>query len=243
MVLHRHLHSTYSDNYKYGSSLYSHTSEDIEKNYRDTLSRTHLRSDRGDLGLYTFSGSHLHGGVPAADTGSGLKSSSSGSKAATNDLYAPLSFGYGREYYNHLRADYQKPKARDVPPPKASDYFHASTLSDSPISGSDLKTHTAKSTTAYDDAKKTVTTTTTTERWVPLNSYLYGTYSPSYYYYSSLPHTSTRTYKTTDDLYTSDDYQYFKSATSKSRNLDALDLNVSSYSMDKFDYNCWMEKW
>ncbi|XP_029834467.1 paramyosin isoform X2 [Ixodes scapularis] len=49
----------YNDNYKYGNSLYSGAIDDIEKRYQASMSRTAFRSDRGDLGLTTFSSSQI----------------------------------------------------------------------------------------------------------------------------------------------------------------------------------------
>ncbi|XP_065285601.1 uncharacterized protein [Dermacentor albipictus] len=58
----------YNDNYKYGNSLYSGALDDIEKRYQASLSRTTFRSDRGDLGLSTFSSSNI-GSAPEPSAG------------------------------------------------------------------------------------------------------------------------------------------------------------------------------
>ncbi|XP_077543048.1 uncharacterized protein LOC144155465 isoform X1 [Haemaphysalis longicornis] len=58
----------YNDNYKYGNSLYSGALDDIEKRYQASLSRTTFRSDRGDLGLSTFSSSNI-GSAPEPSSG------------------------------------------------------------------------------------------------------------------------------------------------------------------------------
>lgn len=61
--------SIYNDNYRYGTGLYSDTLTDIEKRYSESISKTHLRSDRPDLTFSTFSGSNLLSSpTPAGDS-------------------------------------------------------------------------------------------------------------------------------------------------------------------------------
>lgn len=63
--------SIYNDNYRYGTGLYSDTLTDIEKRYSESISKTHLRSDRPDLTFSTFSGSNLLSSpAPAEDSSS-----------------------------------------------------------------------------------------------------------------------------------------------------------------------------
>lgn len=63
--------SIYNDNYRYGTGLYSDTLTDIEKRYSESISKTHLRSDRPDLTFSTFSGSNLLSSpAPAEESGS-----------------------------------------------------------------------------------------------------------------------------------------------------------------------------
>lgn len=250
MVYHHHrpLTGIYSDNYRYGTSLYSPSAMDVEKNYRNSLAKTHLRSDRGDLGLYSFAGSHLHGGTPAADRGAGPKGSL---RSPNSDLYSPLNTaGYGPGYYDHLRATDRDPRPRS-----RHDY-----LSDEP---SDLKSGVAwvpssyqtgpskfPSTTSYefdDDLnRKTTKTTKTTEYWVPLTTHIYNTPYHTYYYRAT-PH-SSYTYRTADDLYSYnyvDDYKRYATTTTtkRSKNIDALDLSITSKNYEKMDYSNYVSKW
>ncbi|XP_035207589.1 uncharacterized protein LOC118182363 [Stegodyphus dumicola] len=217
--------------YPYDYSYHSPGVDDIEKKYRSTLSKTHVRSDRGDLGLHTFAGSHLHGGVPAAEKLTGPKPIPS----KTHDLYAPINTrDYGKGYYDHLRAPSPEPRYR--PSKFTSDpyTFPADT---------EYKTLPSKITTDYDnDLKKTTTTkTTVTERWVPLTTYIYNTPFHTYYYRSS-PY-SSYTYRTADDLYSYDyldDYKRYSKTTTRttSKNVDALDLSSST----THEYKNWMSK-
>ncbi|GFQ97645.1 uncharacterized protein TNCT_632991 [Trichonephila clavata] len=114
MVFHHHrpLTNMYGDNYRYGTSLYS----DAERSYRSSLSKTHVRSDRGDLGMLTFAGSNVHGGTPAAEKIQGTKVS----RPLNTDLYAPLNTReYGKGYYDNLRAASPPPRSRS----KAADLY------------------------------------------------------------------------------------------------------------------------
>ncbi|CAL1286227.1 unnamed protein product [Larinioides sclopetarius] len=113
---HKPLSTMYGDNYRYGTSLYSPSLNDFERSYRTSLSKTHVRSDRGDLGMYTFAGSNIHGGTPAAERIQGTKV-----RGYNPDLYAPLNTGeYGKGYYDHLRASTPPPRARSS---KMSDLY------------------------------------------------------------------------------------------------------------------------
>jgi len=221
---------------------------DVEKNYRDSLAKTHLRSDRGDLGLYSFAGSHLHGGTPAADKGSGAKGSLRG---PNSDLYSPINTtGYGPGYYDHLRATDREPRYR----PSRPDY-----LSDEPLPSAAPRTSEAWVPSSYqtgpsklsfdvdDDLNRTTTKTTkTTEYWVPLTTHIYNTPYHTYYYKSS-PF-SSYTYRTADDGLYSYNYvdDYKRSATTttttRSKNIDALDLSITSRNYDKMDYSNHMSK-
>lgn len=217
--------------------------DSIERKYRTTLSKTNLRSDRGDLRLYTFAGSHLHGGAPVAE-----KPMAQRLKGNKNvDLYAPLAdTPYTRGgFYDHLRATTPPPRSR-VP--------KSSALRDDPLDYgtgptrfvSDIEYKTVPSRFDYLESElrkpTTKTTTTVTERWVPLTTYIYHTPFHSYYYKSS-PYMSY-TYRTADDLYSYnylDDYKRYATTTTKTttKNIDALDLSTST----KFDYSSYAEKW
>lgn len=217
---------------------------DVEKNYRDSLAKTHVRSDRGDLGLYSFAGSHIHGGTPAADRG-GAKGSLRG---PNSDLYSPLNTtGYGPGYYDHLRATDREPRYRPARP----DY-----LSDEPVSSpkteawvpSSYQTGPSKLSFNLDDdlGRTTTKTTKTTEYWVPLTTHIYNTPYHTYYYKSS-PF-SSYTYRTADDLYSYNYVDDFKrsattTTTTRSKNVDALDLSITSRNYEKMDYSNHMSKW
>ena len=53
--------SIYSDNYRYGNSLYSEQISDIERKYNEAIASTRFRGDRPDLGLSSFANSQLVG--------------------------------------------------------------------------------------------------------------------------------------------------------------------------------------
>lgn len=53
--------SIYTDNYRYGNSLYSDAVDEIERKYNEALARTSFRRDRPDLGLSSFADSQLMG--------------------------------------------------------------------------------------------------------------------------------------------------------------------------------------
>lgn len=237
---------TYYDNYRYGTSLYSSTAEEIEKKYHESLSRTYMRSDRKDLGLSTFSGSQLQGGLPATQDDSAIGTKSGGSKKSYPDLYAPMSFGYGRSYYNHLRGSSEPRTISKKTESKKSSHYTATEESTKDIKSSSTTTLNKISKTSassdYDTLNKTVTTTTTTERWVPLSHYLYPS-TTSYYYYTE-PEAQT-----TSGMYFGDDVKVKKTISSKiKRDLEALDLSTSSaytsekLASSKFDYSFWTEK-
>ncbi|XP_015921765.1 uncharacterized protein [Parasteatoda tepidariorum] len=242
MVFHYHkpLAGMYQDNYRYGTSLYSPSVGDVERNYRTTLSRTNLRSDRGDLGMYTFAGSNLHGGTPGYEklstpvySSSGVKSGGGG--AYNHDLYAPINTrDYDKSYYDHLRA--QSPERRSRPP-KPDPYY------DLPLDGS-YKTIPTKISISDDLGPRKVTKkVTTTEQWVPLTTHFYHTPNHSYYYYSS-PY-SSYTYRTLDDhdLYSYDyvnDFKRYATTSTKTttKNIDSLDLSVSDKSYELYSEKC-----
>lgn len=237
---HRPLSAIYSDNYRYGTSLYTPGMDDVEKHYRNKLSVTHLRSDRGDLGLYTFAGSHLHGGTPAAEKVLAPKTKGS----TTSNLYAPLGEtpSYGRGYYDHLRAVSPEPRKR---PTKSSalldepSYTYPTRIS----YDTEYKTYPTRIYDSDSDLKTTTKkTVTTSESWVPLTTYIYNTPYHTYYY-KATPY-SSYTYRTADDLYSYnyvDDFKRYSTTTSKttSKNVDALDLSMSS----KYDYSSYVDKW
>ena len=236
---HRPLSAMYGDNYSYGTSLYSPRVNDVERNYRTTLSKTNLRSDRGDLRLYTFAGSHLHGGAPAVDKVLAPKVKGS----TTANLYAPLGDSpYGSGYYDHLRATTPEPRKRTA---------RSAPLSDEPeyeftrptrfTTDSEYKTFPTRISDFDNEGKKTITKTTTTESWVPLTTYIY--HSPYHTYYYKASPFSSYTYRTADDLYSYnylDDYKRYSTTTTKttSKNVDALDLSMTS----KYDYSSYADK-
>ncbi|XP_054721364.1 uncharacterized protein LOC129231138 [Uloborus diversus] len=242
MVLHRPITAMYADNQRYGSSL-MHAPGDIERNYRNTLAKTNLRSDRRDLGLHTFTGSHLHGGTPPADRGSMPKTT--GPRSTTQNLYEPVVTGYGPGYYDHLRATSPEPRKR-VPKTLPGDYVDDIGLPSSKLRDLDFEYKTLP-TKIYSDidngAKTTTKKTTITEHWVPLTTHIYSTPYHTYYYKSS-PF-SSYTYRTADDLYSYDyldDYKRYSktTTTTKTRNVDALDLSTTTKS--NFDYKHYSEK-
>lgn len=53
--------SIYSDNYRYGNSLYSDAVDEIEKKYNSSMAATRLGYDRPDLGFSSFADSQLTG--------------------------------------------------------------------------------------------------------------------------------------------------------------------------------------
>ncbi|RWS04746.1 hypothetical protein B4U79_04123 [Dinothrombium tinctorium] len=55
--------SIYSDNYRYGSSLYSGVIDDIERKYNESMARTRYGADRPDLHFQSFAG---HAGSPGS---------------------------------------------------------------------------------------------------------------------------------------------------------------------------------
>ena len=236
MVYHR---PVYSDAYGISTPVY----DNIERKYRTTLSKTNLRSDRGDLRLYTFAGSHLHGGAPAAERPMATKLK--GNKNI--DLYAPLSdTPYVRGgFYDHLRATTPEPKKRSPrSAPLMDDPLDYSTGPRKVTADSEYKTLGTRFDYLESELKKpmTKTTTTVTERWVPLTTYIYHTPFHSYYY-KSTPYMSY-TYRTADDLYSYDyldDYKRYATTTTKTttKNIDALDLSTTT----KFDYSSYAEKW
>jgi len=242
MVYHKPLTGMYGNNYRYGTSLYSPSVDDVEKNYRTTLSKTNLRSDRGDLGLYTFAGSNLHGGAPANEklsvprsrSGLGGTPRSTTGGGYNRDLYAPINpLEYGKGYYDHLRASSPERRTRSKPEP----YYNLK------LDGSDEYKTVPTLISMEDLGPKTVTKkTTTTEHWVPLTTHIYHTPYHSYYYHSS-PY-SSYTYRTADDLYNYsyvDDYKRYAKTTTTTKNIDALDLSVSK-SYEKSNFNQYSEK-
>lgn len=234
MVYHRPLSRMYGDSY--------HGYDDVERNYRSTLSKTNLRSDRGDLRMYTFAGSHLHGGAPAADKVLGVKTKGS----QTSNLYAPLRETlYGGHYYDHLRATSPEPRKRTkraTPLEVANEPIEYNRPAWPTSFDMEYKTLPTRLSDIDDSRKTTKVTTTTTESWVPLTTHIYHTPFHTYYY-KSTPY-SSYTYRTADDLYNYnyvDDYKRYSTMTTKSttKNVDALDLSTTS----RFDYNSYVEKW
>jgi len=238
MVHHRALSSMYGDNYSFGTSLYDNT----ERNYRTSLSKTNLRSDRGDLRLYTFAGSHLHGGAPAVEKVLAPRIKGS----TTHNLYAPLGeTPYVRGgYYDHLRATTPEPRKRTT---------KSSPLTEEPLEysitrpryttfDSEYKTLPTRLSDIDSNLRKnTKVTTTTTESWVPLTTYIYNTPYHTYYY-KSTPY-SSYSYRSADDLYSYDyvdDYKRYATTTTKTttKNVDALDLSTTT----KFDYSSYADK-
>jgi len=218
MVFHHHrpLSAVYSNNYSYGNSLYEPGMNDIEKNYRTTLSRTNLRSDRGDLGLYTFAGSNLHGGAPANEKHQAPKIKGG---ATTRNLYEPLgSTPYGKGYYDHLRAVSPEPRRRI---PKSS-----TLMDDADLYPTGRTDYHLPSRVTYDTEYKT------------LPSRLSD-------YDSDLKRTTrkTTTETTADDLYSYnyvDDYKRYATTSTKttSRNIDSMDAKITS----KLDYSSYLDK-
>lgn len=227
----------YSDTYGLSAALYGN----IERNYRTTLSKTNLRSDRGDLRLYTFAGSHLHGGAPAVDKVLAPKVKGS----TTQNLYAPLGeTPYVRGgYYDHLRATTPPPRKRVTKSsPLLDEPYEFSTRPARIASDIEYKTLPMRLSDIDSDLKKTTkVTTTTSETWVPLTTYIYHTPFHTYYY-KSTPY-SSYTYRTADDLYSynyADDYKRYATTTTKTttKNIDALDLSTTT----KFDYSSYVDK-
>ncbi|XP_074593496.1 uncharacterized protein LOC141849180 [Brevipalpus obovatus] len=70
----RPLTTIYSDNYRYGNSLYAPALDEIERKYHESMARTHFRSDRPDLGFSTLGGQtgnySSRPGSPIVDFGS-----------------------------------------------------------------------------------------------------------------------------------------------------------------------------
>jgi hypothetical protein len=213
---------------------------DIERNYRTTLSKTNLRSDRGDLRLYTFAGSNLHGGATALDKVQAPKIKGS----TTRNLYAPVGeTPYGRGFYDHLRATTPEPRKRSARSAPLMDEPEYTYTRPSRIStDTEYKTLPSRIYDIDSDLQKTTKkTVTTTESWVPLTTYIYNTPFHTYYY-KATPY-SSYTYRTMDDMYNYnylDDYKRSTTTTTKttSKNVDALDLSMSS----KVDYSSYTEK-
>lgn len=214
---------------------------DVERKYRTTLSKTNLRSDRGDLRLYTFAGSNLHGGAPAVDRVQAPKIKG----RTTPNLYAPIGetpYG-GERFYDHLRATTPEPRKRPArSSPLLDEPTYEYTRPSRIVTDFEYKTLPSRISADYDtDSKKTITKTTTTETWVPLTTYIYNTPFHTYYY-KATPY-SSYTYRTADDLYSYnyvDDYKRYSTTTTKttSKNIDALDLSMTS----KYDYSSYTEK-
>lgn len=213
----------------------------IERNYRTSLSKTNLRSDRGDLRMYTFAGSNLHGGAPAVDR---VQAPKIKGKTSAN-LYAPIGeTQYGRGFYDHLRATTPEPRKRPIRSAailEEPDYIY--TRPSRISTDTEYKTLPSRISDIEGDLKTTTKkTVTTTESWVPLTTYIYHTPFHTYYY-KATPY-SSYTYRTADDMYNYnyvDDYKRYSTTTTKttSKNVDALDLSMTS----KIDYSSYTEKW